>query len=166
MGHLSSLPKCFQLEDVPDHTFSIESHDKRYFKKFRWMNFSRLCTAPVEPDDDRSIVIGAQLLVEKSGLNKVLFLRLQFCTVLGTIILRHSEWDESSGVAPQLGAMPAFINRRAKEKTSEKKIGLEDPPSYWVVSGARLVERGKIALRLKHSLLSAILPEDNTPGGA
>ncbi|XVE48550.1 hypothetical protein DITRI_Ditri01bG0010600 [Diplodiscus trichospermus] len=199
MEHLSSLPKCFQLEDVPDHTLSIESHDKRYFKKVRWMNFSRVCTALVEPDDHRSIVTGAQLLVEKSGLNKVLFLRLHFCTVLGTIILRHSEWDESSGVAPQLGALPAFINRRAKKKrvpqpkshtfsavyaggpqvpnyppkllkfvdTAEKKRGPEDPPGYWVVSGARLVvEGGKIALRLKHSLLSTILHEDNTPGGA
>ncbi|XVE48549.1 hypothetical protein DITRI_Ditri01bG0010500 [Diplodiscus trichospermus] len=120
MQHLSSLPKCFQLVDVPDHTFSMESYDNRYFEKLRWMNFSRVCTAPVEPYDDNSIVTGAQLHVEKSGHKKVLFLRLHFCTVLGTIILRHSEWDESSGFAPQLGAVPAFISR-----SSEKRPELE-----------------------------------------
>ncbi|XVE48548.1 hypothetical protein DITRI_Ditri01bG0010400 [Diplodiscus trichospermus] len=164
-----------------------KSYDKRCFKKVRWMSFSRVCTAPIEPYHDHSIVTGAQLQVEKSGRIKILFLRLHFCNVLGTI--RHSEWDESSGFAPLLGAVPAFISSRSLRKhppqpkshtlsaiysggppvpnyppklwklvdTAEKKRGPKDPLGYWVVSGARLVvEKGKIALRLKYSLMTAI----------
>ncbi|XVE48551.1 hypothetical protein DITRI_Ditri01bG0010700 [Diplodiscus trichospermus] len=195
LQHLASLPRCFQLVDVPDRTFCIESYDKRCFKKVRWLNFSRVCTTPIEPYNDHSIVTGAQLQVEKFGRKKVLFLRLHFCTVLGTTTLRHTEWDESSGFAPQLGAVPAFIRRSSnlplqpKSHTqstvytggppvpnytpklskyvdiAEKKRGPEDPPGYWVVSSARLVvDGGKIALWLKYSLLTAILPDDNTSG--
>ncbi|XVE48553.1 hypothetical protein DITRI_Ditri01bG0010900 [Diplodiscus trichospermus] len=197
MHHLSSLPKCFQLVDVTDHTFSIESYDKRYFEKVGWMNFSRVCTAPVEPCNDHSMVTRAQLLPEKSGSKTVLFLRLHFCTVLGNIIQSQSKWDETSSFAHQLGAVSAFISCRSRKKrvlqpsshilsalysggprvpnftpkllkfvdTAEKKRGPEDPPGYWVVSGARLVVvKAKIALRLKYSLLTAMLPYVNTSG--
>lgn len=44
---------------------------------------------------------------------------------------------------------------------TERKRGPQDTPGYWVVSGARLVvDKGKIALRVKYSLLTPIIPED------
>lgn len=44
--------------------------------------------------------------------------------------------------------------------TTEMTRGPQDPPGYWVVSGARLmVEKGKISLKVKYSLLTVILPD-------
>ncbi|XWS40400.1 hypothetical protein CRYUN_Cryun18bG0137900 [Craigia yunnanensis] len=192
MQHLSSLPTYFQLVDESDDTFPQESYDKRYFEKVRWKNFSRVCTAPIESYNNDSIVTGAQLEVEKYGFKKVLFLRLHFSTVLGAIIVRHSEWDGSFGFAPQSGVisdiltkpltpsppqreqhtsssvypggppMPNYTPKLLKfVDTAEMSRGPQDPPGYWVVSGARLaVEKGKIALRVKYSLLTAILPDE------
>jgi hypothetical protein len=42
--------------------------------------------------------------------------------------------------------------------------GPQDTPGYWVVSGAKLqLERGKISLRVKYSLLTAMVPDDEYP---
>ncbi|KAL4303896.1 hypothetical protein GQ457_10G022630 [Hibiscus cannabinus] len=164
MQHLSSLPTYFQLVDETVDTFPHqESYDKRYFEKVRWKNFSRVCTAPVEADNDNSIVTGV-----------------------------HLQWDGSFGIAPQSGVqsdmlsksltpnppqpkphtsstvypggppMPNYTPKLLKfVDTAEMKRGPHDPPGYWVVSGARLVvEKGKIALRVKYSLLTAILPDE------
>ncbi|XP_039058181.1 MACPF domain-containing protein At4g24290-like isoform X1 [Hibiscus syriacus] len=194
MQHLSSLPTFFQLVDEPVDTFPHqESYDKRYFEKVRWKNFSRVCTSPVEADNDHSIVTGAHLQVEKYGFKSILFVRLHFSTVLGAVIMRHSEWDGSFGFAPQSGVlsdllsksltppppqpkphttsstvypggppMPNYTPKLLKfVDTSEMKRGPHDPPGYWVVSGARLVvEKGKIALRVKYSLLTAVLTDE------
>ena len=46
--------------------------------------------------------------------------------------------------------------------TTEMTRGPQDLPGYWVVSGARLyVEKGKISLKVKYSLLTAILPDED-----
>ncbi|KAE8724784.1 hypothetical protein F3Y22_tig00009942pilonHSYRG00278 [Hibiscus syriacus] len=112
MQHLPFLPTYFQLVDEPVDTFSHqESYDKRYFDKVRWKNFSRVCTSPVEADNDHSIVTGAHLQVEKYGFKSILFLRLYFSTVLGAIIMRHSEWDGSFGFAPQYGVLFDLLSR-------------------------------------------------------
>ncbi|KAK6915924.1 Membrane attack complex component/perforin (MACPF) domain [Dillenia turbinata] len=45
--------------------------------------------------------------------------------------------------------------------TTEMTRGPQETPGYWVVSGAKLmVEKGKISLRVKYSLLAVILPDD------
>jgi len=45
--------------------------------------------------------------------------------------------------------------------TTEMTRGPEESPGYWVVSGARLmVEKGKISLRVKYSLLTVVLPDE------
>ncbi|KAL6228130.1 hypothetical protein ACLB2K_002084 [Fragaria x ananassa] len=45
--------------------------------------------------------------------------------------------------------------------TTEMTRGPQDSPGYWVVSGARLlVEKAKISLRVKYSLLTMILPDE------
>ncbi|XP_047980160.1 MACPF domain-containing protein At4g24290 isoform X2 [Salvia hispanica] len=61
LQHLSSLPNIFQLEDDPGGNFRQESYDRRYYEKVQWKNFSHVCTAPVETEDELSIVTGAQL---------------------------------------------------------------------------------------------------------
>ncbi|KAL4654918.1 hypothetical protein ACB092_01G414300 [Castanea dentata] len=197
LQHLSTLPKIFQLEDDPSGNFRQESNDRKYYEKVQWKNFSHICTAPVESDEDLSIVTGAQLQVENYGFKKILFLRLRFSNVLGATVVKHPEWDGSPGLAPKSGLIstlishhfttvqkppprPADVNINSAiypggppvpvqapkllkfVDTTEMTRGPQETPGYWVVSGARLVvEKGRISLRVKYSLLTVILPDDD-----
>ncbi|KAH9750919.1 MACPF domain-containing protein [Citrus sinensis] len=196
LQHLSSLPKIFQLVDDPNGNFRRENHDRKYYEKVQWKNYSHVCTAPVEPYEDLSIVTGAQLHVENHGFKNILFLRLRFSTVLGATVLKHPEWDGSPGLAPKSGLIstlishhfttvqkppprPADVNINSAVypggppvpvqapkllkfvDTTEMTRGPQDSPGYWVVSGARLVvEKGRISLRVKYSLLTVVLPDE------
>ncbi|CAH2078087.1 unnamed protein product [Thlaspi arvense] len=196
LQHLSSLPKIYQLEDDPNKSVRQESHDRRYYEKVNWKNYSHVCTAPVESDDDLSVVTGAQLHVESHGFKNVLFLRLCFSKVVGATIVKNSEWDEAVGFAPKSGLISTLISHHftAAQKppprpadvninsaiypggppvpvqapkllkfvdTSEMTRGPQESPGYWVVSGARLlVEKGKISLKVKYSLMTAIMEDE------
>lgn len=109
LQHLSSLPTVFQLQDETRH-FSEEPYDHRYYEKVQWKHFSHVCTAPVESDDELSIVTGAYLHVRYHGFKKVLFLRLQFSTVLGAAAIKNPEWDGSPGLARKSGLISTLIS--------------------------------------------------------
>lgn len=196
LQHLSSLPKVFQLEDDPNGNFRRESYDRKYYEKVQWKNFSHVCTAPVESDEDLYIVTGAQLEVGDYGFKKVLFLRLRFSTVMGATMIKHPEWDGSPGLARKSGLISTLISQHFTSvqkpppqpadvninsaiypggppvpvqapkllkfvDTTEMTRGPQEPPGYWVVSGARLmVEKGRISVRVKYSLLTVIQPDD------
>lgn len=196
LQHLSSLPKVFQLKDDVNGNFNEESYDRRYYEKVQWKHFSHVCTAPVESEDELSIVTGAHLHVGDYGFKKVLFLRLRFSTVLGAAAIKNPEWDGSPGLARKSGIIstlishhftaalkpppqPAEVNINSAiypggppapiqapkllkfVDTTEMTRGPQETPGYWVVSGARLVvDKGKISLRVKYSLLTVILPDD------
>ncbi|KAL0375929.1 UNVERIFIED_CONTAM: MACPF domain-containing protein [Sesamum calycinum] len=181
LQHLSSCPKIIQLEDEPNGNFHQESYDRRYYEKVYWKNFSHVCTAPVESDEELSIVTGAQLQVGYYGFKKVLFLRLRFSTAIGAVSVKYPEWDGSPGLARKSGLISTLISHHftAVQKpppqpadvninsavypggppvpvqvpkllkfvdTTEMKRGPQEPPGYWVVSGARLVvEKGRIS---------------------
>ncbi|KAK4438365.1 MACPF domain-containing protein [Sesamum alatum] len=197
LQHLSSLPNIFQLADDPNGNFRQESYDRRYYEKVQWKNFSHICTAPVESDEDLSIVTGAQLQVGDYGFKKVLFLRLRFSTVIGAVAVKYPEWDGSPGLARKSGLISTLISHHftAVQKpppqpadvninsavypggppvptqtpkllkfvdTTEMTRGPQEPPGYWVVSGARLVvEKGRISLRVRYSLLTVVQPDDD-----
>lgn len=197
LQHLSSLPKIFQLEDDPNENFWRKSYDRRFYEKVQWKNFSHVCTAPVESEEDLSIVTGAQLQVENYGIKNILFLRLRFSTVLGAKAVKHPEWEGS----PKLGAKSGLISTLISQHftttfqkppprpadvninsavypggppvpvqapkllkfvdTTEMTRGPQESPGYWVVSGAKLVvDKGKISLRVKYSLLTMVLPDE------
>ncbi|KVI01665.1 hypothetical protein Ccrd_020054 [Cynara cardunculus var. scolymus] len=196
LQHLSSLPNVFQLEDDVNGNFNEESYDRRYYEKVQWKHFSHVCTAPVESEDELSIVTGARLQVGDHGFKKVLFLRLRFSTVLGAAAIKNPEWDGSPGLARKSGLIstlishhftavlkpqpqPAEVNINSAiypggppapvqapkllkfVDTTEMTRGPQETPGYWVVSGARLVvDKGKISLRVKYSLLTVILPDE------
>ncbi|CAI0421907.1 unnamed protein product, partial [Linum tenue] len=204
MPHLSSVPKTFQLEqDKANGKLSAASSesDRRYYEKVQWKSFSHVCTAPVESDDDLSVVTGAHFEVGESGLKNVLFLRLHFSRVAGATAVRRAEWDGSpSATSQKSGIISTLISTRfssAAQKaaaaapkpnevqlnsavypggppvasqtpkllkyvdTTEMTRGPQDTPGYWVVSGAKLnVEKGKISLRVKYSLLTLVLPDE------
>ncbi|OVA03771.1 Membrane attack complex component/perforin (MACPF) domain [Macleaya cordata] len=197
LQHLSSLPKIFQLHDDPNGNFRRDSYDRKFYEKVQWKNFSHVCTAPVESDEDLSIVTGAHFQVGDYGLKKILFLRLRFSTVTGVTVVKKPEWDGSPGLTHKSGMISALISHHFTTvqkppprpadvninsavypggppvpvqapkllkfvDTTEMTRGPQDTPGYWVVSGAKLVvERGKITLRVKYSLLTIMLPDDD-----
>lgn len=200
LQHLSSQPKTFQLLDEPNHNVSHLSADRRYYEKVQWKSFSHVCTAPVESEDDLSVVTGAHFEVGDSGLKKLLFLRLHFSKVVGAVVVKIPEWDGSPGLAQKSGIISTLISSRFSSAqkqpprpddvninsavypggppvptqtpkllrfvdTTEMTRGPQDSPGYWVVSGARLfVEKGKISLKVKYSLLTVISPDEEMPG--
>ncbi|KAI3861204.1 hypothetical protein MKX03_021523 [Papaver bracteatum] len=95
MQHLSSLPKVFQLHDDPNENSQRQAYDRKYYEKVQWKNFSHVCTAPVESDEDLSIVTGAYFHVGDYGLKKILF----------ASSLRHSFWCHYSQEA-RVGWVP------------------------------------------------------------
>ncbi|KAK9058281.1 hypothetical protein SSX86_023121 [Deinandra increscens subsp. villosa] len=199
LQHLSSMPKSFNLMIEPNTNSSApNSQDRRYHEKVQWKSFSHICTAPVESDDELSIVTGAEFEVSDSGLKRVLFLRLRFSKVVGATVVRKPEWDGSPVLVTQKsGIVSALISTRFSSAqkqqpqpkdiilnsalpvgppvsahgkklmkfvdTSELIRGPQDLPGYWVVSGARLmVDKSKISLRAKFSLLAVISGDEQT----
>ncbi|KAI7753240.1 hypothetical protein M8C21_010108 [Ambrosia artemisiifolia] len=196
LQHLSSLPKVIQLQDDVDGNFNNEPYDRRYYEKVQWKHFSHVCTAPVESENELSIVTGAHLHVGEYGLKNVLFLRLRFSTALGVAAIKNPEWDGSPGLARKSGLISTLISHHFTAvlkpppqaadvninsavypggppapvqapkllkfvDTTEMTRGPQQTPGYWVVSGARLVvDKGKISLRVKYSLLTLKLPDD------
>ncbi|KAF3337315.1 MACPF domain-containing protein [Carex littledalei] len=203
LQHLCSLPQILHLADDPyNYRTDIEaSYDRRYFEPILWKHLSHVCTAPVESDDDLSIVTGAQLYVGSYGFRKVLFLRLQFAKVTNAALVKNPEWEGSPNLVQKSGLISTLISTHfsiaataAAQRptprpndvvinsavypggppgpvqapkllkyidTTEMARGPQDMPGYWAVSGAKLhLERGKISLRVKFSLLTAMLPDE------
>ncbi|KAG4151042.1 hypothetical protein ERO13_D04G040000v2 [Gossypium hirsutum] len=112
LQHLSSLPKAFQLEDGPSVSVSDPLSERKYYEKVQWKSCSHVCTAPVEVDDDVSIVTGAHFEVGVYGLKKVLLLRLHFSKLIGAKAIKRPEWDGSPGLAQKSGIISTFISTR------------------------------------------------------
>lgn len=197
LQHLASSPPSFQIQDLPDHLAPCDSSESKYYDPVQWRSFSHVCTAPVEMDDENSIVTGAQLHVGHHGINKVLFLRLRFSTAVNAIRVKNAQWANSPAMNQRSGlistlmsthftaaflkpppARPADVNinsavypggppvpvQASKVKKfvdcAEMARGPEDAPGYWMVSGAKLcVDRGRISLQVKYSLLTAAAEE-------
>ncbi|XVF87258.1 hypothetical protein PTKIN_Ptkin18bG0104500 [Pterospermum kingtungense] len=158
-----------------------EEQDSRWFEPIKWKNFSHVSTAPIEHTDtcigDLSgvhIVTGAQLGVWDFGARNVLHLKLLFSKVPGCTI-RRSVWDHSpsslsSGQRAD-GSSSVSHERTSDDKkedgsshvgklakivdSTEMSKGPQDSPGHWLVTGAKLgVDKGKIVLRIKYSLLN------------
>ncbi|XVE88276.1 hypothetical protein DITRI_Ditri19aG0056600 [Diplodiscus trichospermus] len=159
-----------------------EEQDSRWFEPIKWKNFSHVSTAPIEHTEtsigDLSgvhIVTGAQLGVWDFGSKNVLHLKLLFSKVPGCTI-RRSVWDHSpsslSSAHRADGSSSSVSNERnsddKKEDSSshvgklakivdstEMSKGPQDSPGHWLVTGAKLgVDKGRIVLRIKYSLLN------------
>ncbi|MCL7050881.1 hypothetical protein MKW94_015852 [Papaver nudicaule] len=70
--------------------------------------------------------------------------------------------DLNSAVFPGGPPAPAKVTKVSKFVDVKEMVrGPEDPPGYWVVTGAKLcVDGGKIALKVKYSLLTLLLQAD------
>lgn len=183
LQHLASLPKILRpywdahVAIGAPKWQGPEEQDSRWFEPVKWKNFSHVSTAPIENNEsfigDLSgvyVVTGAQLGVWDFGSRNVLHMKLLYSKVPGCTI-RRSWWDhspdtlsdkskkkssgnssssiESSSSSKDAGKLMKLID------SSEMSKGPEDSPGHWLVTGGKLgVEKGKIVLRVKYSLLN------------
>ncbi|KAL6987975.1 cinnamoyl-Coa reductase [Sarracenia purpurea var. burkii] len=182
LQHLTSLPKI--LQPYWDTHVAIgapkwqvpEEQDSRWFVPVKWKKFSHVSTAPIESPatfignlSGVYIVTGAQLGVWDFGSRNVLYMKLLYSR-LPDCTIRRSLWDhspnEKSGkvvtagnntVGSSSGSREIIVgNKLAKfVDMSEMTKGPQDPPGHWLVTGGKFgVEKGKIVLRVKYSLLN------------
>ncbi|XP_050212545.1 MACPF domain-containing protein CAD1-like [Mercurialis annua] len=155
-----------------------EEQDSRWFEPVKWKNFSHVSTAPIENPEsfisDLSgvyVVTGAQLGVWEFGSRNVLFMKLLYSRLPGCTI-RRSLWDhapnddKSKKVSSANNTNSGDSSLSSAENTTGKKLakfvdtsemtkGAQDPPGHWLVTGGKLgVEKNKIVLRVKYSLLN------------
>jgi hypothetical protein len=182
LQHLTSLPKI--LQPFWDTHVAIgapkwqgpEEQDSRWFEPVKWKKYSHVSTAPIESPatfiGDFSgvyIVTGVQLGVWDFGSINVLYMKLLYSRLPGCTI-RRSLWDHSphdnsrkvvttgnNNVDSSSGSTEIIAgNKLAKfVDMSEMTKGPQDCPGHWLVTGGKLgVEKGKIVLRVKYSLLN------------
>ncbi|KAF5190131.1 Macpf domain-containing protein cad1 [Thalictrum thalictroides] len=178
LEHLASLPKI--LQPHWDSHMAIgapkwhgpEEQDSRWFEPIKWKNFSHVSTAPIEYAETNigdlsgvHIVTGAQLGVWDFGARSVLHLKLLFSKVPGCTI-RRSVWDHSPSNTSTSQKLEISDDKKADSSSQSGKLakivdskemskGPQDIPGHWLVTGAKLgVEKGKIVLRVKYSLLN------------
>ncbi|XP_019187734.1 PREDICTED: MACPF domain-containing protein CAD1-like [Ipomoea nil] len=181
LQHLQSLPRI--LQPYWDSHMAIgapkwqgpEEQDSRWFEPVKWKNFSHVSTAPIDSPEtfigDLSgvyIVTGAQLGVWDFGSRNVLYMKLLYSRVPGCTI-RRSLWDHAptdKSKKQTASPSPGDTSVDSGEHTAGNKLakfvdmtemckGGQDPPGHWLVTGGKLsVEKGKIVLRLKYSLLN------------
>uniref|UniRef100_A0A803MHW5 MACPF domain-containing protein n=1 Tax=Chenopodium quinoa TaxID=63459 RepID=A0A803MHW5_CHEQI len=182
LQHLASLPKI--MVPYWDSHVAIgapkwrgpEEQDSRWFEPVKWKNFSHVSTAPIESPETFAgelsgvhIVTGAQLGVWDFGSRNVLYMKLLYSR-LPECTIRRSLWDHSpaekpkksggsestSGVSSSGSSESVNGNKLVKfVDMSEMMKGPEDLPGHWLVTGGKLgIEKGKIVLRVKYSLLN------------
>ncbi|KAL0338084.1 UNVERIFIED_CONTAM: MACPF domain-containing protein CAD1 [Sesamum angustifolium] len=182
LQHLASLPKI--LQPYWDMHVAIgapkwqgpEEQDSRWFEPVKWKKFSHVSTAPIENPEtfigDLTgvyIVTGAQLGVWDFGSRNVLHMKLLYSRLPGCTI-RRSLWDHAPNEKPKKGNSIGNShdgsssssgedyagNKLAKfVDMSEMSKGPENPPGHWLVTGGKLgVEKGRIVVRVKYSLLN------------
>ncbi|KHN40622.1 MACPF domain-containing protein CAD1 [Glycine soja] len=172
LQHLSSLPKILRPYWDTDVAIGApkwqgpEEQDSRWFEPVKWKNFSHVSTAPVENPETFIgefsgiyVVTGVQLGVWDFGPRSVLYMKLLFSRLPGCTI-RRSFWDHTP-TNPDNSSFGSRENNTTGSKLfkyvdlSEMSKGPQDPPGHWLVTGGKLgVEKGKIVLRVKYSLLS------------
>ncbi|KAH6757162.1 MAC/Perforin domain-containing protein [Perilla frutescens var. hirtella] len=182
LQHLAFLPKI--LQPYWDTHVAIgapkwqgpEEQDSRWFEPVKWKKFSHVSTAPVENPETfigdltgAYIVTGAQLGVWDFGSRNVLHMKLLYSRLPGCTI-RRSLWDHAPNEKPRkhnsAGSGPDDSSSSSGEDYAGNKLakfvdmsemskGPHDPPGHWLVTGGKLgVEKGKIVVRVKYSLLN------------
>ncbi|XP_015695327.1 MACPF domain-containing protein At4g24290-like [Oryza brachyantha] len=131
------------------------------FKKilFLRLHFSKVCNATSVRNPEWE---GSPNLGQKSGLISTL-ISTHFSTAAQRPAPRPADVNINSAVYPGGPPVPVQTPKLLKfVDTAEVMRGPQDLPGYWVVSGAKLqLERGKISLRVRYSLLTAMLPDDD-----
>lgn len=146
-----------------------EEQDSRWFEPVKWKKFSHVSTAPVENHESfigdltgAHVVTGAQLGVWDFGSRNVLHMKLLYSRLPGCTI-RRSLWDyapnekvRKTDDSSSSSSEDYSGNKLAKfVDMTEMSKGPQDSPGHWLVTGGKLgVEKGRIVVRVKYSLLN------------
>ncbi|OAY26226.1 MACPF domain-containing protein NSL1 [Manihot esculenta] len=124
---------------------------------FLRLGFSMVASARIR----RSEWDGPSTLSRKSGIFSTL-ISTRFSAGLNPPPEKPVKVDVNSAVFPGGPPLPTRVPKMANfVDTKEMVRGPEDPPGYWVVTGAKLcVEGGRISMKVKYSLL-AIMSEES-----
>ncbi|KAK4418849.1 MACPF domain-containing protein CAD1 [Sesamum alatum] len=183
LQHLASLPKILQpywdthVAIGAPKWQGPEEQDSRWFEPVKWKKFSHVSTAPIENPEtfigDLTgvyIVTGAQLGVWDFGSRNVLHMKLLYSRLPGCTI-RRSLWDHAPNEKPNKKQNSTGNSHEESSSSSgedyagnklakfvdmsEMSKGPENPPGHWLVTGGKLgVEKGRIVVRVKYSLLN------------
>ncbi|KAG9140367.1 hypothetical protein Leryth_019602 [Lithospermum erythrorhizon] len=120
---------------------------------FLRLGFSMVASSVIR----RSEWDGPSTSSRKSGLISML-ISTPFSTSLTPPEKTDNKVDINSGIYPNGPPSPARPPKLSQFVDTKEMIrGPEDPPGYWVVTGAKLcVEGGKIRIKVKYSLLTII----------
>ncbi|KAB1224627.1 MACPF domain-containing protein CAD1 [Morella rubra] len=184
LQHLASLPKILlpywdtHVAIGAPKWQGPEEQDSRWFEPVKWKKFSHVSTAPVENPEifigdlcGVYIVTGAQLGVWDFGSRNVLYMKLLYSRLPGCTVRRtlwdHAPDDKSRQVISTVsnanlgdsssGSRENLVGNKLVKfvDMSEMSKGPQDRPGHWLVTGGKLgVEKGKIGLRVKYSLLN------------
>lgn len=104
---------------------------------------------------------GSPALIQKSGIISTI-ISTRFSSAAQKQPPNPADVNINSAVYPGGPPVPTQTPKLLRfVDTTEMTRGPQDSPGYWVVSGARLlVEKAKISLRVKYSLLTMILPDE------
>ncbi|KAJ1287153.1 hypothetical protein BS78_03G408500 [Paspalum vaginatum] len=157
-SHVCTAPvESDDLSIVTGAQLEVVSHG---FKKilFLRLQFSKACNAALVRNSDWE---NSPNLAQKSGLISTL-ISTHFSSAAQKPAPRPADVIINSAVFPGGPPVPVQTPKLLKfVDPTEMMRGPQDSPGYWVVSGAKLnLERGKISLRVKYSLLTAMMSDD------
>ncbi|CAL4959352.1 unnamed protein product [Urochloa decumbens] len=157
-SHVCTAPvESDDLSIVTGAQLEVVSHG---FKKilFLRLHFSKACNAALVRNSEWE---NSPNLAQKSGLISTL-ISTHFSSAAQKPPPRPADVNINSAVFPGGPPVPVQTQKLLKfVDPTEMMRGPQDSPGYWVVSGAKLnLERGKISLRVKYSLLTAMMPDD------
>ncbi|PUZ52913.1 hypothetical protein GQ55_5G011700 [Panicum hallii var. hallii] len=157
-SHVCTAPvESDDLSIVTGAQLEVVNHG---FKKilFLRLHFSKACNAALVKNSEWE---NSPNLAQKSGLISTL-ISTHFSSVAQKPPPRPADVNINSAVFPGGPPVPVQTPKLLKfVDPTEMMRGPQDSPGYWVVSGAKLnLERGKISLRVKYSLLTAMIPDD------
>ncbi|CAD6234781.1 unnamed protein product [Miscanthus lutarioriparius] len=158
-SHVCTAPvESDDLSIVTGAQLDVVNHGLKKILFLR-LHFSKACNAIVRNSEWEN----SPNLAQKSGLISTL-ISTHFSSVAQKPPPRPADVNINSAVYPGGPPVPVQTPKLLKfVDPTEMMRGPQDSPGYWVVSGAKLnLERGKISLRVKYSLLTAMMPDDES----
>ena len=157
-SHVCTAPvESDDLSIVTGAQLEVVNHG---FKKILFLRlcFSKACNVALVKNSEWE---NSPNLAQKSGLISTL-ISTHFSSVAQKPPPRPADVNINSAVFPGGPPVPVQTPKLLKfVDPTEMMRGPQDSPGYWVVTGAKLnLERGKISLRVKYSLLTAVMPDD------
>ncbi|CAD6228048.1 unnamed protein product [Miscanthus lutarioriparius] len=158
-SHVCTAPvESDDLSIVTGAQLDVVNHGLKKILFLR-LHFSKACNVVVRNSEWEN----SPNLAQKSGLISTL-ISTHFSSVAQKPPPRPADVNINSAVYPGGPPVPVQTPKLLKfVDPTEMMRGPQDSPGYWVVSGAKLnLERGKISLRVKYSLLTAMMPDDES----